>query len=581
MFLRALTRVFAVVGLLLTILCVGGGTWVVMHNRPKAVTKPKDIVLTVDFNTPIINTPSPTALTALFHDSQNDEIHLLALLSALKRAKTDPAVKGVIAHFGDEQPPMAAAWEIRQAILDLRNLGKLTYAHGGSFGGFGEGNRAYYLGSAFENLWLEPMGTVSLTSPVIQVPFARAAFDKIGLQMEVFQREEYKSFMDTAIRQDFAEPVRQNMTQLVQDMAGQMATDIAQTRGWTASHVMDLMKAGPYTAEEALNNKLVDHLGYEDDVDAAVKTTIAAPTFISLSTYLSYPDDQPSLTKTTAIAVIQGEGIISENGESSPLDGDVVMNAKRIADAFSTATKSNDIRAVLFRVDSEGGSPEASEIIRRALIKTQAAGKKVYVSMGDTAASGGYWVSMNADKIFATPLTITGSIGVIGGRPNAAMLMDKIGIHMGTIGLNNESPLWSPTAPLSARQKDRMNAYIDATYHAFLTRLSEARHIPADQLPAITKGRVWSAQAAMNHKLIDGLGGYDVAMDAIRQDLKMAPDDRFALVMLPENPNPLHKLLKMLRRLGTTGFSWQTILGYMDSFTSHAPQSLSPRLHIL
>jgi protease-4 len=359
--------------------------------------------------------------------------------------------------------------------------------------------------------------------------------------------------MEMAQRDDFSPPVRVMEQGMIDDLAHQIASGIADSRKWDEAKVKQLMENGPYTDKEAEDAGLVTHIGYEDELDkeAADKAGADAKQ-VAMEDYLSFRDNgKPAKPKAT-IALIYGSGLIVDkaSGGAGDLSGDHEMGADDMVDAFNAAADDKHVKAILFRIDSPGGSPEASESIRRALIHAQMKGKPVFVSMADVAASGGYWIAMNADHIVAEPGTLTGSIGVLAGKFVLGGLLDKLGVSFGELKTTTNAGMWSPNAEFTPAQRDRVNALLDQTYHAFIKNVSDARKIPMDKMPDVAKGRVWTGEQGLKIGLVDELGGYDVTLAALRKKLNLGPTDMVNLEVFPPPETPVEKVMKLLKGMG-------------------------------
>jgi protease-4 len=235
------------------------------------------------------------------------------------------------------------------------------------------------------------------------------------------------------------------------------------------------------------------------------------------------------------------------------------------------------VKAILFRIDSPGGSPGASETIRAALIRAQKAGKPVFVSMGGVAASGGYWVAMSADNITADPGTLTGSIGVVAGKFTTAELMRKLGVSWDTLSTSENATLWSMTKEFTPEQLARMNAFIDETYHTFVQSVSDARKIPMEKMPDVAKGRVFTGAQAQQIGLVDQLGGYDVALAALRKKLDLKPDDVVSVELFPAPMSTAEKIFKVVKNIGIESLAihamfgqWQQVQTVLGPFLNEA-----------
>lgn len=551
--MKYITRFFALIGFL-TLILVGGAIGVAVLLHDKVDPEPNSIILTLDFNSPIVeqSDPSPWNLTL-----SGEPTALFDILRAIDAATDDPHVKGIVARFGGEQPSLVQAQEIRAALDRFHKSNKFTYAYGSDYGEFGTGNRSYFLASAFDTLWLQPVGTVSLTGVAIQDFFGKTALDKIGVSADFMQREEYKDFMERGQRDNFSPLVKTEMQALVENLADQIASGIADSRHMDRAAVKDLMNKGPYTGEEAKQAGLITRLGYMDEFEEDLEKKAGKDAKqIDVNTYLDYADSDQDKTKDaktvlpTKIALITAEGMISDKSSGGEIPGQATVGADELAGAFDDAAKDKDVKAILFRIDSPGGSPAASETIRRAVVHAQKKGKPVIVSMGDTAASGGYWIAMNGDRIIANPSTLTGSIGVVSGKFVGEGLLQKIGVSVDGVRTAENAGMWQPTASFSVAQRARVNALLDDTYHTFVSNVSAARKIPMEKMPDIAKGRVWSGDQAVHIGLVDELGGYDVALRAIRTTLKLADKDVLSLENFPEPPSPAQRFLKLMHKFG-------------------------------
>lgn len=564
--LKLITRVFAVIGFIVVAL-IGLGVWGYVRMERKAEPEPTAIVLTLDFTRPVVESSESSPLGLAMHE---DPAALLDILRAIDRAREDKRVKGIVATFGTEQPSLAHAQEIRAAIARFRaaDPNRFTYAYGSDYGSYGGGNRAYYLASAFEHIWLQPVGGVSLTGVGMQSLFGKEALEHFGIAADFMQREEYKSLMEPAMRDGFSAPVRAEMQAMIENLADQIAEGIAESRKWDMAKVKALMEQGPFTDEEARQAGLVTRLAYSDELDEELeKKAGKTAKHADVETYLGYrgATGQAKPGSETRVALITAAGVIMEKGvDGSGFMGEPVIGADDMAAAFDDAADDKGIKAILFRIDSPGGSPAASETIRRAVIRAQKKGKPVVVSMGDVAASGGYWVAMNGDRIVADAGSLTGSIGVVSGKFAAAEAMKKWGVSADGVRTSDNAGMWNMTAPFTPAQRARVNALLDNTYQAFVTNVAEARKIPIEKMPALAKGRVWTGEQAARAGLIDAVGGYDVAMGEVRKLLKLSDFAPIALEDFPQQPSALEHLLELLQKLGSQGAALSSVSGVLQ-----------------
>ncbi len=563
-----LVRIFAIIGVIATSLCA-----IVIalasYSEFSGPSEPDNVVLTINLDQPVVEQNDESALDLAMHEQS---ISLLDIIHAIDTARNDDHVKGLVVRFGGTQPSLAQAEEIRMALARFRTSNKFTYAFGSTYGDFGGGNRAYFIASGFENIWLQHAGAVSLTGIEIEAPFGKDALDKLGVKGDFLRREEYKSVMETFTRDDFSAPVRANMQGMIDDLSAQEAEGIALGLKWDVPRVKKLMERGPFTATEALKNNLVTHIGSANELEDELKKKAGDDVeIVGAEDYLGYSNGggKGGGSPKSSIALIFGTGMIADHASGGAgMAGEDVMSAEKIAGAFDDAAEDKKVKAIIFRIDSPGGSPEASETIRAALVHAQKAGKPVFVSMGGVAASGGYWIAMNADQIIADPGTITGSIGVVAGKFVLTGLMEKLGITTDSLTTGGNGNLWSMTKDFTPEQRERMNAFLDDTYHDFISSVAEARKIPLEKMPDIAKGRVYTGAQAQKVGLVDDLGGLDVTLGAVRKKLGLTPDDMISIELFPPPLSPAEKVMKLLKNFGLESAMVHVALGQWQHMQS-------------
>ena len=472
------------------------------------------------------------------------------VIDALTEAAKDKRVKGFVARLQDIKMTPAQLQELRDTLAKFRAAGKPAYIYADDFGGFSSGMGDYYLASSFSQVWLQPVGTVSMNGVAVEVPFFKGIMDKVGVDAEFSRKGTYKSMPESLTLTGMSAPHREMMIGLVADLSDQITAGIAASRKMSVGDVRKLVNDAPFTGEEALQLKLIDKIGYYDQMlDDAKHAAGKDAETVTLEDYSSHEDSSPSFDRKSKakIALIIGAGdIISYNSEShaSLRGGD--MAANKIASAFEDARKDKDVAAVVFRIDSPGGSPEAAETIRHAIVETQKKGKPVIVSMGGYAASGGYWIASPADKIVAEPATITGSIGVFGGKFVLAGLWDKLGVHWDNVSQGNNALMWSANVPFTEKQRNRFEAMLDDIYQAFIARVMEGRHMTHEQVEAVAEGHVWTGRQAKERGLVDELGGLDKAVMLAKAAAKLKPDQDVPLERFPAKKSPLEMLMQLV-----------------------------------
>lgn len=580
------------------------------------------------------------------------------VVSAIDLAAKDARVKALVVKLEDMALSAAQAQELRGALERFRAAGKRTYIYADSYGGFGGGMGDYYLASVFDEIWLQPVGSVSATGVSSDVPFVKDLLEKVGVETQFVHQGIYKSAPESLTERGMTPPHREMMQSIVSDLARQMMAGIAQSRNLSEAQVRALVDGSPYGEKESLRLKLVDRVGYYDEMvaharrvasaqkpdtdkkadagktvtqdnaaaekpapenqtaekqtpearteetqaEAPAATPDAAPELaqakpadnnnqpapaakaeeekpgvdtVSLMGYSFVAETQalghgmhgfaskltrreaPAavLNKKDKIALIYGSGEIVPFGpraQASPFMSSN-MAADKIVQAFRAAQNDAGVAAVIFRIDSPGGSPEASETIRRAIMETRRKGKPVVVSMASTAASGGYWIAAPADKIIAQPGTLTGSIGVFGGKFVLAGLWQKLGINWDTVREGDNAGMWSSNTAFTPAQLQKFDALMKETYEAFLERVAEGRKMPVEKVRALAEGRVYTGRQAKEIGLVDDLGGLDVAVRHARTLAKVGEKDDVPLVRFP----PRKSTIEMFISLATEGALFQ------------------------
>jgi protease-4 len=539
---RFIVGFFALIGLS-TVLATAGIVALVVGLRPALPTLPGNILLTADLTRDLPEGASEEPILRLLIGSRPT---LRDFLDAVEAAGNDPRVKVLLARVGNDELGLAKVQQVRDAIAAFRSKGKLALAFADSFGEFGPGTRPYYLATAFDEIWLQPMGNVGLTGLYSEAPFLKGTLDLIGITPQFDHREEYKTAMNVLTETQMTPAHREEIDAVLTSVAGQIVGGIAQTRRLSEAQVRDLIDRGPLLAEEAMQAKLVDRLGYRDEVLAHARARAGSSAdLVTLTNYLDragHPHTQGS-----TIALIYGSGLVVRSGDGgSRVSGSTVMAASELTRAFRAAVRDPSVRAILFRIDSPGGSVVASESIWREVVFARERGKPVIVSMGDVAGSGGYYVAAAADKIVAEPATLTGSIGVLAGKLVVSDLLKKIGASVDSAQVGANAAMFSPTGDFTARARARLEAFLDETYKGFKDHVATGRHMTPQEVEAVAKGRVWSGQDARRHGLVDELGGYEVALRLAKETANMSPEAPFTLTVFPREEGPAELIFNRL-----------------------------------
>jgi protease-4 len=505
------------------------------------------------------------------------------LVNAIDRATLDKRVKGMYARMDEGTYSMARTDELRGAIKRFRAAGKFAYIYSPSYGqGAGDLGR-YYLASAFQEIWMQPLGVLSIAGVRAEVPFLRDTLDKIGIYPQFYKRKEYKTAYESLTHSEMSPENRQEIEDLVGDIRANILKDIPADREITPEAFEQLVDHGLFTAPEALNAKLITNADYADILVERIKTDVTGDPdadddlFVDPVTYMesaSWEDREHRFmdigSSRPSVALIYVVGAIMDTGV-----GNGTAAADEIAPAILDAADDDEIQAIVLRIDSPGGSPVASESILRAVERAKQKGKPVIVSMGPTAASGGYWVAAYADQIFALPATLTGSIGVLGGKISADALWKKLGVKWNKdIKWGENSGLWSVNTPFSKTEEERINAMLDNVYAAFIERVSKGRGMTIEQVDKVAHGRVWSGTKAVELGLADQIGGLREALDYTAKILGAEDKTGIDVVVLPEAKSPIERFMDLMDEQGSVyeGMKFQQRIA---AFLAPALQSLA------
>jgi protease IV len=538
---RFVLGLFAAIGIVavLTVVGVGVAIWRVAASTPSL---PAGIVLSTDLDRGLVEGPSQDALSTMVFGSKPT---MRDFLDALDRAGDDVRVKGLYARLGSDALGLAAVQEVRDAIAAFRAKGKFAIAFTESFGEFGPGTRAYYLATAFDEIWLQPLGSVGLIGLHADTPFLRGALDRLGIVASFARREEYKSAMNTFTETGMTTPQREEIEALLGAASGQIARGIAAARKLPEARVGELIDRGPFIADEAHAAGLVDRIGYRDEAIAAARGKAGSGAeVLSIARYLEGAG-RPHDSGPT-IALIYGTGMITEGGGTSRLFGNEEMSAREVGRAFRQAFGDKEVRAILFRINSPGGSAVASETIWREVERARQRGKPVIVSMANVAGSGGYYVAAPADKIVAQPATLTGSIGVLAGKFVVGDLLKKLGVTADSAQRGANAAMFSQFEDFSPIARDRLDAFLDKIYAGFKQHVAAGRHLTDEQVEAVAKGRVWSGEDAKTRGLVDALGGYDVALRLAKEAAKIPAAEKFKLAVYPREKGAVERIYDRL-----------------------------------
>jgi protease-4 len=481
-------------------------------------------------------------------------------VNSLRKAKRDSRIRSVLLMPSTLSLPFwGKVQELRDAIIDFRQSGKTAVA----FLEYG-GDREYYLASAADKVYLLPTSPLDLTGVASYEIFLRGTLDKIGAYPDFVHIGEYKTAVNQLTEKGFTPAHREMTESLNRDMYDQLIRGIAEARKKTEHEVRALIDQGPFTPEQALRAGLVDDLAYEDQLDDRVpelRDEARESRRIEGDDYERVRPASVGINPRARIAVLYAVGtIVSGKSAFDPVNGTLV-GSETLVEQIREVRDDDSIRAIVLRVDSPGGSATASDVIWRELMITRDENRSrpLVVSMADLAASGGYYIAMPGQAIVAQPATLTGSIGIYGGKIALGGTMGKIGVTTETVTSGANAEMYSPFAPFSPAQRMRIQDYMQGFYENFVEKAAESRRMTPEQIDAVAQGRVWTGQQAREHGLVDALGGLETAVNLAKERAKIAAGDDVELVVFP----PRRSLYEALReQLGGGAFgAWALFAG--------------------
>jgi len=439
----------------------------------------------------------------------------------LRQAAEDDHIAALVLHVGSIDWGWAKISEIRDAIEAFRESGKPVYA---SFSGGGE--REYLLASAADLISAPPLTVLQLDGLTASALFMRGTFDKLDVTPNFAHAGTYKSGAEGYTRQDMSGPAREALQALLDDLYGALLDSLEVARDLPRDTAAAIMDEGPYDAPEAWARGLIDTVLYEAELDSLATEDVSdSDHTISLWRYLDRLRHPPAKSR---FAMVVASGTISD-GKSR----DEVLGSETLIDALDEVRERKSVKAVILRVDSPGGSAPASDEMWRAVERLRAE-KPVVISMSDYAASGGYYLSVAGSSIVAQPTTITGSIGVYGGKLNVLGLYHKVGLNVETVSRGKHAEMMSPFKDFTPEESQQFQNSMQHVYRTFVDRVAEGREMKEDEVERFAQGRVWSGVAAAEHGLVDELGGIEKAVEVAKKLANVPADEQVAVEIYPK-----------------------------------------------
>jgi protease IV len=522
---RGFAILFTLLGFALFVSIVGFGVMYLLFGREPAVPSSATLVLRVGGS---LSELAPADVVGYLRGSKTPTVR--SVVDNLRKAKADPRVKSVLLKpTGFDSPFWGKVQEVRDAVLDFKKSGKPVYAYL-EYGG----DREYYLATAADKVFLMPSTALDLVGVATYELFLRGTLDKIGAIPDLHRIGQYKTAVNTFKEKGYTAAHKEMDESMNRDLYEQIVRGIADGRKKDEADVRTLVDQGPFLPEDALAAGLVDEVAYEDQVDDKLRAGEPRRR-LDGDDYARVSLSSLGLNRGPRIAVIYASGTIN-GGKSGydPVNG-AVLGSETLIEYIRQARRDSSVRAIVLRIDSPGGSTTASDAIWRELVvtKTERADRPLVVSMSDLAASGGYYIAMPAQVIVAQPSTLTGSIGIFGGKFVTGGVYEKLGAKIESTSVGRHAEINGPARPYNAEELKKLEEQLQSFYDQFVEKVAESRHSTPEKIDAIAQGRVWTGRQARQNGLVDDLGGLDRAVALAKQRAKIAADSDVEIVVYP------------------------------------------------
>jgi protease-4 len=522
---RGFAILFTLLGMAVFISIVGFVALYLVFGREPAVPSNATLVLRVGGS---LSELAPNDVVGYLRGNRQPTVR--SIVENLRKAKVDTRVRAVLLKpTGFESPFWAKVQEVREAVLDFKKSGKPIYAYV-EYGG----DREYYLATAADKVFLMPSAPLDLTGVATYQLFLRGTLDKIGAYPDLHRIGDYKTAVNTFREKGYTPAHKEMDTSLNRDLYDQIVRGIADGRKKNDADIRQMFDDGPFLPEDALRAGLVDDVAYEDQVDEKLRAG-EQRRHLDTDDYARVSASSLGLNKGPRIAVIYASGTIT-SGKSGydPINGGVA-GSDTLIEYLRQARRDRSVRAIVLRIDSPGGSTIASDAIWRELVvtKNERSDRPLIVSMSDLAASGGYYIAMPAQVIVAQPSTLTGSIGIFGGKFVTGGVYEKLGAHIESTSIGKHAEMNSPARPYNPEELSKLQEQLQSFYDQFVEKVAEARHSTPEKIDALAQGRVWTGRQAKQNGLVDELGGLDRAVAIAKQRAKIAADSDVEIVVYP------------------------------------------------
>ncbi|MDB5467431.1 MAG: sppA [Phenylobacterium sp.] len=533
---------------------------------------PARAVLELDLRDPLTDQSPQNPLAGIGRRSAS----VMSIIEALRHAESDDHVKGVLVRLPEGGIEPGIADELRLAIKHFRATGKPVFAHSQGLYPSGMITATYMVGASADQMWMQPGSSFQVTGLANEDLFLKRFFDNYGVKADYEQRYEYKNAVNGYLYDNYTPAHREAELSWMGSIYQTNLTSVATDRKQDAGAVQRTLEAGPYLAEDALRLHLIDRVGQVRDAEQAMLKR--AGDGAQLVDFDDYGHGRRSRDRApgSSIAVIEAEGAIvtGKDGATNPFSGGSTIHSDDLSQAFYDAIKAKDVKAIVLRLNSPGGSDTASEQILASIRAAKAAHKPVVVSMGTYGASGGYWISSEASAIVAEPTTLTGSIGVFGGKFAIGPALEKFGVDVRQLGVGSSyAGAFGMGREFTPAERAAFSTWMDRIYDNFVARVAEGRKLPVDRVRQIARGRVWTGAQAKQLGLVDEVGGFYQAVDKAKTLAGLTGEPR--LRRMSPNASPFEAIQRLL---GVSATSARTLAAAAWIFGDPRAQGLMDQM---
>lgn len=511
-----------------------GALIVSWYNNRRIYIQPHTMIM-LDMNNNFSEVPTDSLIDEIL-DRQS--MSFQKLIKSIEIAAIDNRIDALIARIDVSNLEMAQIQDVARAVAKYKTSGKPAYVFSQGFGPLGQGNREYYLATFFDKIYMQPHTHIGITGINIEVPFFKKLLHKIGVNAEFYTRYQYKTAMSSFTDDKMSAPFKEEMQSLSKSIMDELKAGITENRP-LKQDIDTLINKAPLSAEQGLEAGLVDELIYLPQLEDKFKKE-GIENYISIEDYAS--QIYPNTGKIPTIAYLNISGIINTGKTTSDIDGEYMLGSQSVLSDLEEIEEIKNLKALIVRIDSPGGSYNAADEIYFALKQLK---KKrnipIIISQAGYAASGGYFISLAGDCIIAEPTTITGSIGVLGGKFTLQELWKKLEIGWDGVKIGDNADILSPNKPFNTGEKNNFNASLDEVYKDFTAKVLENRKLTKD-IDDVARGRVWTGRQALELGLIDELGGLDEALSEARKRGGIKSGEKFKIVSYPREKSISEKL---------------------------------------